>query len=204
MSRYRGPKIKLLKKLGRLPGFTQKISQSLLDHLKKNKKNKRSKKKEEIKYVTRLKEKQKLKFNYGIVENQLYKYIKEARRRNGVTGLILLQLLEMRLDNICFRIGFGKTIAHARQLINHGHMIVNQNVVSIPSFQCHINDKISIKKSSQSLIQTNLDIKKLRDLPTHLEFNKPSLELTIRDYCDRKSILLKLNELLVVEYYSRR
>lgn len=204
MSRYRGPKIKIIKKLGRLPGFTQKISQSLLDHLKKNQKVKKSKKKEEIKYVTRLKEKQKLKFNYGIVENQLYKYIKEARRRNGVTGIILLQLLEMRLDNICFRIGFGKTIAHARQLINHGHIIVNQNMINIPSFQCHLNDQISIKKSSRSLIQTNLDLKNFSDIPAHLRFNKSNLELTILDYCDRKSILLKLNELLVVEYYSRR
>ena len=132
------------------------------------------------------------------------KYIKEARRRNGVTGIILLQLLEMRLDNICFRIGFGKTIAHARQLINHGHIVVNQNMVNIPSFQCHLYDKISIKKNSKALIQTNLDLKNLTETPVHLEFNKESLELRIRDYCDRKSILLKLNELLVIEYYSRR
>ena len=202
MSRYRGPKIKILKRLGKLPNFTQKISQSLIEYNKKNKN--KSNKTEEIKYVTRLKEKQKLKFNYGIVENQLYKYIREARRRNGVTGLILLQLLEMRLDNICFRLGFGKTIAQTRQIVNHGHIIVNQNVVDIPSFQCHLNDEISVKQNSRPLIQKNINIKKIKEIPIHIEFDNSTLKGVIIDYCNRKSVLLKLNELLVVEYYSRR
>ena len=202
MSRYRGPKIKILKRLGKLPNFTQKISQSLIEYNKKNKN--KSNKTEEIKYVTRLKEKQKLKFNYGIVENQLYKYIREARRRNGVTGLILLQLLEMRLDNICFRLGFGRTIGQARQFVNHGHIMVNKKVVDIPSFQCHLNDRISVRKNSRFLIKTNLSARRLKNMPTHLKFKKSNLEGIIIDYCNRKSVLLKLNELLVIEYYSRR
>merc|ERR1712157_245055 len=78
--------------------------------------------KKSTEYCIRLEEKQKLKFNYGITENQLYRYIKEARRRKGVTGLILLQLLEMRLDTLCFSLGFAKSIAQARQLVNHGHV----------------------------------------------------------------------------------
>ena len=171
---------------------------------KKKKSKSKSKKKEEIKYVTRLKEKQKLKFNYGIVEKQLYNYIKEARRRNGITGLILLQLLEMRLDNVCFRLGFGKTIAQARQFVNHGHILVNKSVVDIPSFQCHLNDNISIRKNSKLLIQKNLDSKRIKNLPIHLKLDKSNLEGKIIDYCNRKSVLLKLNELLVIEYYSRR
>jgi small subunit ribosomal protein S4 len=97
-----------------------------------------------------------LKFNYGLTENQLYRYVKEARRRRGVTGLILLQLLEMRLDTL-FRIGFCKTIAQ-RQLVNHGHITINNKVVSIPSFQCRLNDIISVKNqsSSKTLVENNL------------------------------------------------
>merc|ERR1711933_520255 len=106
-------------------------------------------------YGIRLNEKQKLKFNYGVTEKQLFSYVKEARRRQGVTSLILLQLLEMRLDTVCFNLGFAPTIAGARQLINHGHILVNEKSVNIPSFQCQINDiiKLNSKKSSQVLTQ---------------------------------------------------
>merc|ERR1711985_155659 len=96
-------------------------------------------------YGIRLNEKQKLKFNYGLTENQLFRYVKEARRRKGVTGLILLQLLEMRLDTLCFTLGFAKSIGQARQLVNHGHITVNKKVVNIPSFQCQLSDVISVK-----------------------------------------------------------
>jgi small subunit ribosomal protein S4 len=92
-----------------------------------------------------------------LTENQLYRYVKEARRRRGVTGLILLQLLEMRLDTLCFALGFAKTIAQ-RQLVNHGHITINNKVVSIPSFQCRLNDIISVKNqsSSKTLVENNL------------------------------------------------
>merc|ERR1712197_125861 len=131
MSKYRGPKLRITRRLGSLPGLTQKQS-------KKNKpgqhgKNNESKKITE--YGLRLEEKQKLKFNYGINEKQLFAYVKEARRRQGVTGLILLQLLEMRLDTICFNLNFAPTIAGARQLVNHGHILINGETVNIPSFQ---------------------------------------------------------------------
>ena len=90
------------------------------------------------KHLLQYSRKQKLKFNYGLTESQLFRYLKEARRRKGVTGLILLQLLEMRLDTLCFTLGFAKTIAQARQLVNHGHITVNNKTVSIPSFQCRL------------------------------------------------------------------
>merc|ERR1711937_883908 len=111
----------------------------------------------ETEYGIRLTEKQKLKFNYGLTEKQLFRYVKEARRRKGVTGLILLQLLEMRLDTLCFTLGFAKSIAQARQLVNHGHILVNKKVVSIPSFQCRLNDIISIKdkSTSKNLVSNN-------------------------------------------------
>ena len=157
-------------------------------------------------YGVRLEEKQKLKFNYGLTESQLYRYIKEARRRKGVTGLILLQLLEMRLDTICYTLGFASTIVQARQLVNHGHITVNKKVVNIPSFQCRLNDIIAIKQkaSSKNVVETNLKDNKKPDLPTHLKFDDSKLEATVLDYCDRNDVGLDVKELLVIEYYSRR
>jgi small subunit ribosomal protein S4 len=157
-------------------------------------------------YGVRLEEKQKLKFNYGLTENQLYRYVKEARRRKGVTGLILLQLLEMRLDTLCFTLGFAKSIAQARQLVNHGHIIVNTKTVSIPSFQCRLDDIISVKEKSASknLIENNLKESQVNNIPTHLKFDSSKLEAIVLDYCDRNDVGLQLDELLVIEYYSRR
>merc|ERR1712087_473399 len=129
-------------------------------------------------YAIRLEEKQKLKFNYGLTESQLFRYVKEARRRQGVTGLILLQLLEMRLDTLCFTLGFANSIAQARQLVNHGHITVNNQVISIPSFQCRLNDKISVKNKSTSknLITNNLKNNQRGTIPYNLKFDLSSLE----------------------------
>jgi small subunit ribosomal protein S4 len=145
MSRYRGPKLKISRRLGPLPGLTTKKSNKINRPGKDGNINADTGKKL-TEYGVRLEEKQKLKFNYGLTENQLYRYVKEARRRQGVTGLILLQLLEMRLDTLCFSLGFAKSIAQARQLVNHGHITVNKKVVSIPSFQCRLNDVIGVKE----------------------------------------------------------
>ena len=147
-----------------------------------------------------------MKFNYGLTENQLFRYVKEARRRQGVTGLILLQLLEMRLDILCFVVGFGKSIAQARQLVNHGHITVNKKVVSIASFQCRLNDVISVKEknSSKFLIENNLKNIQISEIPSNLKFDTFKLEATVLDYCDRNDVFLKIDELLVIEHYSRR
>lgn len=205
MSRYRGPKLRITRRLGNLPGLTQKKSKKL------NKPGQHGKilgegKKKTTEYGIRLEEKQKLKFNYGLSESQLYHYIKEARRRKGVTGLILLQLLEMRLDTICFSLGYAPTIAAARQLINHGHIVINDKVIDIPSFQCQPSDIISIKPKSpaKKIIENNLKTINFTTPPSHLTFNKEKLEGLVKNYCVRSEVLLDLNELLVVEYYSRR
>ena len=204
MSRYRGPKLKISRRLGPLPGLTVK---------KSNKQNRPGKDgnsvdtgKKLTEYGIRLEEKQKLKFNYGLTESQLFRYVKEARRRKGVTGLILLQLLEMRLDTICFTLGFASTIGQARQLVNHGHITVNNKVINIPSFQVRLNDVISVKdkSSSKNLVNTNIKLNQRNELPYHLKFDASKLEATVLDYCDREDIQLKLEELLVIEYYSRR
>ena len=205
MSRYRGPKLKISRRLGVLPGLTTKKSIKINRPGKDGAANADTGKKL-TEYGVRLEEKQKLKFNYGLTENQLYRYVKEARRRQGVTGLILLQLLEMRLDTICFTLGFAKSIAQARQLVNHGHITVNKKVVDIPSFQCSLNDVIGIKEKNNSklLVETNIKNNQRNEIPVHLKFDNSKLEAVVLDYCDRDDIPLKLDELLVIEYYSRR
>lgn len=204
MSRYRGPKLKISRRLGALPGFTTKKSKKLNRPGKDGNSPEMNKKLTE--YGIRLEEKQKLKFNYGLTESQLFRYVKEARRRKGVTGLILLQLLEMRLDTLCFTLGFANSIAQARQLVNHGHITVNDKVISIPSFQCRLKDSISVKEKSTSknLINTNLKNNTRSAIPSNLKFDPSSVKATVLDYCNRDDISLQLDELLVIEYYSRR
>ena len=204
MSRYRGPRLRIKRRLGMLPGLTKKASNNIRpgQHGRVNIDNN----KKPTEYGIRLEEKQKLKFNYGLTESQLYKYIKEARRRKGVTGLILLQLLEMRLDTICYNLGLASTIVQARQLVNHGHIMINNKIVNIPSFQCRLNDVISVKQklNSKNLIKSNLKNNKSLNLSSHLKFDEINLEAIVLDYCDRNDINLDIKELLVIEYYSRR
>lgn len=205
MSRYRGPKLRLTRRLGNLPGLTDKKSNNTKtpgQHGKEINDNNRK----PTEFGLRLEEKQKLKFNYGLTEGQLFQYLNEAKRRQGVTSLILLQLLEMRLDTICFTLGFGKSIAHTRQLVNHGHIIVNDKVVSIPSFRCRINDIIGIKDKSNSrnVIEQNIKNYQNPRLPLHLEFDKSNNKAKVLNYCTRDDITLNVNELLVIEYYSRK
>lgn len=204
MSRYRGPKLKISRRLGTLPGFTTKKSKKLNRPGKDGNSPDMNKKLTE--YGLRLEEKQKLKFNYGLTEGQLFRYVKEARRRQGVTSLILLQLLEMRLDTLCFTLGFASSIVQARQLVNHGHITVNNKVISIPSFQCRLKDTISVKEktTSKNLITKNVKNNPRSTIPSNLKFDPNSLQAIVLDYCNRDDIALQLDELLVIEHYSRR
>jgi len=196
MSRYLNARIRIVRRLGPLPGLTKKTTTRNRYPGEHDKKPGAS-----SEYAIRLEEKQKLKYNYGISERQLYNYIKKARRMNGSTGILLLQLLEMRLDNIVFRLGLSSTIPESRQLINHGHIIVNGKMVSIPSFQCKKGDLIEVKQKSKSIINEGLS---LSSLPKFLEFNKESLKGQIKYVIPREEVGLNINELLVVEYYSRK
>jgi small subunit ribosomal protein S4 len=205
MSRYRGPKLRITRRLGTLPGLIQKQSKKK-DRPGQHGKGSSDGNKKISEYGIRLEEKQKLKYNYGLTESQLFRYIKEARRRNGVTGLILLQLLEMRLDSICFSLGFAPTVANARQLVNHGHITVNGKTIDIASFQCRIGDIIGVRQTTttKTLIENNLKTVRFAEKPNHLKFDENKLEAKIVNYCDRNDILLNIDELLVIEYYSRR
>jgi len=157
-------------------------------------------------YALRLEEKQKLRFNYGLSEKQLMNYVRQAKKIKGATGSILLQLLEMRLDNVIFRLGMAPTIAAARQIVGHKHITINKSCVSIPSYQCQPGDVISIKDSaaSKQLVTKNLELPALSNIPQNLDFDKKSLTAKVLGIIDREWIALKLNELFVVEYYSRK
>jgi small subunit ribosomal protein S4 len=133
-------------------------------------------------------------------------YIRKAKKIKGATGNILLQLLEMRLDNVIFRLGMAPTIAAARQIVGHKHITVNNSCVSIASYQCQPGDVISIKDStaSKQLVTKNLELPALSNIPQNLDFDKKSLTAKVLGIIDREWIALKLNELFVIEYYSRK
>ena len=201
MSRYRGPRLRITRRLGDLPGLTRKAAKR--SHPPGQHGQARRKRSE---YAIRLEEKQKLRFNYGLSEKQLMNYIRQAKKIKGATGNILLQLLEMRLDNVIFRLGMAPTIAAARQIVGHKHITVNKSCVSIPSYQCQPGDVVSIKDSTNSkqLITKNLELPALSNVPQNLEFDKKTLTAKVQGIIDREWIALKLNELFVIEYYSRK
>nr|AHA12685.1 ribosomal protein S4 [Orchidantha fimbriata]AYP34360.1 ribosomal protein S4 [Orchidantha fimbriata]AYP34429.1 ribosomal protein S4 [Orchidantha maxillarioides] len=203
MSRYRGPRFKKIRRLGALPGLT---------HKKPKSKKRQSRSRRRSKYRIRLEEKQKLRFHYGLTERQLLRYVHIAGKAKGPTGPVLLQLLEMRLDNILFRLGMASTIPGARQLVNHRHILVNGRIVDIPSYRCKPRDIITMKdkQRSKALIQNSiaLSLSKKKDLklpnPNHLTFDPLQYKGVVNQIIDSKRIGLKINEFLVVEYYSRQ
>jgi small subunit ribosomal protein S4 len=187
--------------LGDLPGLTRKVARRAYPPGQHGQaRRKRSE------YAIRLEEKQKLRFNYGLSEKQLLRYVKKARRATGSTGQVLLQMLEMRLDNTIFRLGMAPTIPGARQLVNHGHVTVNGRVVDIASYQCRPGDLVGIKnrEKSREMVKANLQYPGLANVPSHLELDKEKLLGKVNSVIDREWVALQVNELLVVEYYSRQ
>jgi len=228
MSRYTGPRLRIVRRLGLLPGLTRKnIKNRTKTPGQHGKiiftKSKRSSLSDD--YRERLLEKQKLRFNYGISEKQLIAYYREAKRRKGSTGQLLLELLESRLDCIVYRLGFAPTIPAARQIVNHGHILVNNRLVNIPSFLCKKGDLIFVKEknTSKKLLLENFEIQQQKRkliqrrmkrvnltksrfhslLPKHLDINSETFVGKIMNVVKRKDVLVKINELKVVEYYSR-
>lgn len=194
--------MRIVRRLGKLPGFTTKqVRRNTLpgQHGENRKKRISS-------YAIRLKEKQKLRFKYGITEKRLLTYFKESKRLKGATGSNLLQFLEMRLDNIVFRLGIGNTIPASRQLVNHGHIVVNGKKVTIPSFQCHPNDIIEVKpkKNSQELVRRFLNKNTYSFVPRFLEFKPNYLSGKVKRVASRTEANIRINERLIVEYYSRK
>ena len=229
MARYTGPRIRIIRRLGLLPGLTRKNTKNRTKtpgqhgKLVFTKTKQRSSLSDD--YRERLLEKQKLRFNYGVSEKQLVSYYKEAKRRQGSTGTLLLELLEARLDCVIYRLGFAPTIPAARQIVNHGHILVNGKLINIPSFICEKNDIITVreKEKSKKLISDNFETQQQKRkliqrrmkrvnlttsrfhslLPKHLEIDNEKLVGSFLSPVKRKDVLVRVNELKIVEYYSR-
>ncbi len=156
-------------------------------------------------YGVRLREKQKVRRIYGMLERQFRRYFYEADRVKGVTGENLLALLERRLDSTCYRLGFAATRAEARQLVRHKHVSVNGRIVNIPSFQVNPGDKISVREKSraQNRVITSLDAVERRGVPTWLELDKAAFTGTVKSMPVREEITLPITEQMIVEFYSR-
>jgi len=156
-------------------------------------------------FSMQLREKQKMRRIYGVLEKQFRGYYEEAARRRGVTGVILLQLLETRLDNVCYRAGFGNSRQAARQIVNHGHILVNGRCVDISSYQVKPGDviKVGAKPSSQQLVLRMTDLTQSMPSCDWLNVDKDKLEVTVSRVPERSDIDPVVNEQLIVELYSR-
>ncbi len=156
-------------------------------------------------YGLGLAEKQKLRFQYGLLERQFRRYFENALKKRGITGETLLQLLETRLDNVVYRAGFATTRPFARQIVTHGHVRVNGRKVNIPSFGLKVNDAIEVKNSNaaRQLVAKNLESAGSRAVPDWLSLNKEALKGVVMRIPSRDEIQPIANEQAVVEFYSR-
>ena len=170
---------------------------------KRNQKEVRRGKKSE--YGIQLQEKQKLRFIYGVLEKQFKKYYVMASKKSGVTGEVLLQLLESRLDNVLFRMNFAKTRNEAKQLISHGHITVNGKKVDIPSYLVKVGDVISVKEGSRAKSGVKLILTRNHEkaIPSWLEVNSDNFTGKVTAVAARSDIDYQVKEQLVVEYYSK-
>jgi len=156
-------------------------------------------------YGIRLREKQKLRKLYGLVERQFKNYFERAERKKGISGDNLLELLERRLDNIIYRLSLAKSRAQARQLVLHAHILVNGKPVNIPSYEVKVNDVIEIKEKSKNIAEFK-DIQEGKveiNVPSWLEFDSEKLRGRVLRFPTKEELNLPVDEKLVVEYYSR-
>ena len=156
-------------------------------------------------YGLQLREKQKIRRIYGVLERQFRRYFAEAARRKGSTGELLLQLLESRLDNVVYRMGFGSTRAEARQLVSHKAITVNGQVVNIPSYQVQAGDVVAIREKSkkQVRIQEALGLAAQIGMPSWVAVDATKMEGVFKNMPDRSELTGDINEQLVVEFYSK-
>jgi small subunit ribosomal protein S4 len=165
----------------------------------------KSRRVKETDYGTQLREKQKARRIYGVLERQFRNYFEKAARSKGVTGEVLLQMLERRLDNIVYRLGFASNRAQARQLVRHGHFMVNGRVVDIPSFLTRVGDTVQVRDKSRQLvvIQGALESRKGSTSPQWLDLKTDAMSGRVLSIPTRDSIPTPINEQLIVELYSK-
>lgn len=203
MARYTGPKTKVSRRFGVLISGSPKAMERKAYppgmHGPKGTRRKQSD------YAVALAEKQKLRHQYGVLERQFRRYFQLALTRRGVTGEILLQLLETRLDNVVYKMGFAKTLRAARQLVAHGHVRINGRKASIPSMNLKPGDRVEVREAarSKSLVQRGLELTQIVSVPDWLVVEREKLSGTVSRIPSREEINPIVNEQLVVELYSR-
>lgn len=206
MARYIGPKCKLARREG-TDLFLKSARRSLDSKCKlESAPGQHGAKKPRLSdYGLQLREKQKIRRIYGVLERQFRRYFAEAERRRGSTGDLLLQLLESRLDNVVYRMGFGSTRAESRQLVSHKAITVNGQVVNIPSYQVKAGDVVAIhdKAKKQVRIQEALNLATQIGLPSWVSVDAAKLEGIFKTVPDRSELYGDINEQLVVEFYSK-
>jgi small subunit ribosomal protein S4 len=203
MARYTGPKDKLSRRFGvPLFGSTKALETKNYPPGMHGPKGSRRKQSE---YAVALAEKQKLRFQYGVLERQFRRYFSIALTRRGVTGEILLQLLETRLDNVVYRLGFASSRSASRQMVSHGHVQVNGRKVNISSYNLKIGDKITVRNhaKSRSLAAKNLELTQISPVPDWLVVDKEQFTGEVARVPSRDEIAPIVNEQLIVELYSR-
>ena len=200
MARYTGPSNKLFRNYGVTDLSNRKLTSSMRQTASGQHGAARKKLSE---YALHLKEKQKIRLTYLVSEKQFAKYYKEAARRKGVTGTVLLQLLESRLDNILFRAGFGITRKQTRQIVNHGHVLVNNKKVDIPSYLVKPGDVITVKTKSEKYVQNVMEMIDLACAPAWMTIDKSAFKITFDRIPEREELDTEIKEQLVIEYYSK-
>ncbi len=197
MAKNTQPVLKRCKTLG--------LSPAVLGYSKSTKRQPKQSRRKQSEYGMQLNEKQKVKFIYGVLEKQFHAYYEKAERKQGITGEILLQELERRLDNVVFRMGFANTRREARQLVNHAHFTVNGKRVNIPSYQVKAGDVIEVREKYKSAQRYKdiLEVTGGRLTPSWLEVDQENLRGTVKEMPTRDEIDVPVNEMLIVELYSK-
>jgi small subunit ribosomal protein S4 len=207
VARYIGPKAKLSRREG-TDLFLKSARRSLESKCKLDSKpgqHGRTSGARTSDYGNQLREKQKVKRMYGVLERQFRRYFAEADRRKGNTGETLLQLLESRLDNVVYRLGFASTRAEARQLVSHKAIVVNAGVVNIPSYQVKVGDVVSVREKAkkQVRIAEALSLAEQSGFPMWISVDAKKMEGSLKTLPDRSDFNQEVNESLIVELYSR-
>lgn len=181
------------------------ISPAVMGIDKSSRKNPKQSRKKQSEYGLQLNEKQKVKFIYGVLEKQFRKYYVMATKRNGITGEMLLQILESRLDNVVFRLGLANTRREARQIVNHGHITVNGKKVDIPSYLVKPGEVISVREKSRSSVRIKEIVEEnaKRVVPKWLDMDRNTLTGKVVTLSDRDDIDYEVEETLIVELYSK-
>ncbi|NBC19283.1 MAG: 30S ribosomal protein S4 [Bacteroidetes bacterium] len=200
MARYRGPKQKVARRF-KEPIFGP--SKALERKPYPPGQHGRGRRRRESEYAVQLKEKQKARYTYGLLEKQFHNLFDKAASKRGVTGENLLRFLEARLDNTVFRFGIGATRRQARQLVNHGHVMVNDRIVDIPSFQLSPGDIVAVRPRSRRLQVVRDNVERHRRSFPWLEFDRQQMQGKFLDYPERTDIPENINEQLIVELYSK-